>query len=496
MKEILTKRRAGILLHITSLPGKYPTGDLGKDAYHFVDFLHNAGITVWQTLPLGMTHSDGSPYQSLSAHAGNADLISIELLAENGWLKIPDKCEECVRTDRFYKSCLITKAFYGFLERASAEEKTQFKQFCENKAFWLDDFALFLALRLEFNQVCWNEWPSYLKERDSKSIKEARKRLAAEIDCIKFEQFVFFQQWMALKTYANQKGVLLFGDIPIFVSYDSADVWANRDVFKLDDTGNMLVVAGVPPDYFSQTGQRWGNPHYNWTYLKKTGFNWWVERMHTQLEQFDILRIDHFRGLEAAWEIPAHEPTAQNGEWVTAPGKALLNAVRNQLGSIPLVAEDLGIITAEVEELRKEFELPGMKILQFAFDSGPDNPYLPNNYEKNCVVYTGTHDNDTTTGWGDKLSEHEKQHIFEYLGNPLATLNCALVQAALASVANLAVIPMQDILELGSEHRMNTPGTTEGNWRWRFQWSQLSAERAHRLAHLVELFNRNPARHS
>jgi 4-alpha-glucanotransferase len=285
--------------------------------------------------------------------------------------------------------------------------------------------------------------------------------------------------------------VLLFGDIPIFVSYDSADVWANRREFKLDEFGEMSVVAGVPPDYFSATGQRWGNPHYDWSHQEKNGFSWWTGRLKTQLEIFDILRIDHFRGLEAAWEIPANEDTAINGVWAKAPGKALLKAIESELGSIPLVAEDLGIITPEVDELRDEFNLPGMKILQFAFGGDANNPYLPDHYLKNCVVYTGTHDNDTTIGWLEKLSDDERRYIWDYLGSPSLSLNCALIHAALGSVANLAIIPMQDILELGSEHRMNIPGTTKGNWSWRFDWDQLTHERAARLAHLVGLFNRN-----
>jgi 4-alpha-glucanotransferase len=486
----LQKRRAGILLHITSLPGPDRRGDLGQDAYYFVDFLKDTGVTVWQTLPLGMTHADGSPYQCLSAHAGNPELINIDNLVRLGWLTLSERCDECKRSSTFNKSCLVTKAYYGFLERAENQDKDDFAYFCQAKAHWLDDFALFIALRNEFDRHCWNQWPEKYKERDAKAIKEARERLKPSIDCIKFEQYVFFRQWMELKAYANLRDVLLFGDIPIFVSYDSADVWANREVFKLDETGEMSVVAGVPPDYFSATGQRWGNPHYNWKELKKTGFDWWIQRMDTQLEQFDIIRIDHFRGLEAAWEIPANEDTAINGMWVKAPGKQLLTAIKNEFGSIPLVAEDLGIITPEVEELRDEFVLPGMKILQFAFGSGPNNPYLPDHYEKNCVVYTGTHDNDTTIGWSQKLNDSEKHYIYEYLGFPSTSLHCALIQAALGSVANLAVIPMQDILELGTEHRMNTPGTTTGNWHWRFQWEQVSAERSQRLAHLVELYNR------
>lgn len=492
MNNILNKRRAGVLLHITSLPGTGQHGDLGQDAYNFVNFLSTTGVSVWQTLPLGVTHNDGSPYQCLSAHAGNPQLISIDDLVNLGWLPDSEQCQDCYgKESAFYKSCLITKAFFGFLERAETQDKADFEQFCQDKAFWLNDFALFMALKSEFSQQCWNQWPEALKQRDETAIKEASLRLKAEIDIIKFEQYVFFRQWMALKEYANERGVLLFGDIPIFVSYDSADVWANRDVFKLDVTGEMLVVAGVPPDYFSATGQRWGNPHYNWDYLQQTGFQWWIDRMQTQVEQFDILRIDHFRGLEAAWEIPASEPTAQVGEWVEAPGSALLKAIFTQFGDVHLVAEDLGIITPEVEALRDEFHLPGMKILQFAFGGNADNPYLPDNYEKNCVVYTGTHDNDTTRGWAEKLNETEKSYISDYLGNPSVSLHCALIQTALGSVANLAVIPMQDILELGSEHRMNTPGTIEGNWNWRFQWHQLPPERAGRLAYLVKLFNRS-----
>lgn len=486
---MLNKRRAGILLHISSLPGGGIQGDLGQEAYHFVNFLADAGITVWQTLPLGMTHADRSPYQCLSAHAGNPLFINMDWLANKGWL--PLSAQDYQNASNSDKTYLTAMAFQGFLERADPQEKEQFARFCKAQAFWLDDFAVFIALRNEFNQLCWNQWPEHFKERDIKAIKEARRRLGTEIEKIKFEQYVFFRQWLELKAYAKQRGVLLFGDIPIFVSYDSADVWANRQVFKLGDSGQMSVVTGVPPDYFSAKGQRWGNPHYDWEYLKDTGFRWWVERMHTQLELFDILRIDHFRGLEAAWEIPAEEETAIHGQWVKAPGKDLLNAIKAEHGSIPLVAEDLGIITPEVVELRDEFGLPGMKILQFAFGSGTDNPYLPNNYDKNCVVYTGTHDNDTTLGWSQALSEEEKRFAYEYLGNPSMPLHCALIHAALASVANLAIIPMQDVLELDSSHRMNVPGTIEGNWQWRFQWDQLSHERAARLAHLVKLFNRN-----
>ena len=491
MIDILHKRRAGILLHITSLPGGDETGDLGPEAYNFVDFLHSIGASVWQTLPLNMPHGDGSPYQCLSAHAGNPALINFDWLVKKGWLTQHEACMNCGGIKGFEKSCRITRAHYGFLLKADSDDKKDFAQFCSEKKSWLDDFALFLALRNEFDQSCWNQWPEKFKLRNLSALSEAKRRLSSEIETIKFEQYVFFTQWNELRHYAAQKGILLFGDIPIFVSYDSADVWEHPEVFKLDENREMSVVAGVPPDYFSETGQRWGNPHYDWSYLKKTGFQWWVERMRTQVEMFDIIRIDHFRGLEAAWEIPANEPTAVNGCWVKAPGKALLRAIFNAFGPIALVAEDLGIITEEVEELRDYFELPGMKILQFAFGGDHDNPYLPGNLDKNCVVYTGTHDNDTTLGWYNGISDGEKAYIYEYLGQPTTSMPFTLVQAALASVANLAVIPMQDVLELGSEHRMNTPGTTGDNWRWRFDWSQLKEEQVHRLAHAIDLFARN-----
>jgi 4-alpha-glucanotransferase len=489
--DILHKRRAGVLLHITSLPGPDGNGDLGQEAFNFVDFLHSIGASVWQTLPLNMPHADGSPYQCLSAHAGNPALINLDWLVKKGWLASSERCVDCSGTFEFAKSCLVTKAYYGFLDRASSDEKKEFARFCLEKKNWLEDFALFVALRTEFNKQCWNQWPDEYKNKEPKAINKARRRLNSKIETIKFEQFVFFSQWNALRDYASQRGVLLFGDIPIFVSYDSADVWVHPEVFKLDDEGHMLVVAGVPPDYFSETGQRWGNPHYDWDYLKETGFRWWIERMQTQIEMFDIIRIDHFRGLEAAWEIPTHEPTAVNGTWVTAPGKELLESIYNAFGPVALVAEDLGIITEEVEALRDHFGLPGMKILQFAFGGNHDNPYLPGNLEKNSVVYTGTHDNDTTLGWYEKISDWEKDYIHEYLGSPTSKMPFTLIQAALSCVSNLAVIPMQDIIELGSEHRMNTPGTTEGNWHWRFEWGQLSQDKVNRLAHAIHLFGRS-----
>jgi 4-alpha-glucanotransferase len=487
---LLDQRRAGVLLHITSLPGKYGNGDLGQEAYHFVKFLHSAGIKVWQTLPLGQPHSDGSPYQCLSAHAGNTALISLDWLEEKGWLQSNERCHDCSADECFTKKCLITKAFYGFQSFANSKDHDDFLRFCAEKSSWLDDYALFMALRIEFGQRCWNQWPEYLKQRHPLAMKEARRRLERVIEGIKFEQYVFFRQWHELKEFAKQHDVLMFGDIPIFVSYDSVDVWANREVFKLDVNGEMSVVAGVPPDYFSATGQRWGNPHYDWHDLEQTNFRWWTERMRTQLEMFDIVRIDHFRGLEAAWEIPANENTAINGEWVKAPGQKLLEAIKKALGEIPLVAEDLGVITKEVDDLRNSFNLPGMKILHFAFGDDAKNPYLPHNYQCNSVVYTGTHDNDTTLGWYHSLNDKEKHHVYEALGTPAMQMPQALMQAAFASVANLAIVPMQDILELGSADRMNVPGTTEGNWQWRFDWNQLTEHKINYLTHLIKLFGR------
>lgn len=486
MNSALNKRRAGVLLHITSLPGAGRQGELGAEAFHFVDFLQRAGFSVWQTLPLGMPHGDGSPYQCLSANAGNPALINLARLVEKGWLTA-DEVAGALGADLNYKRILLEKAFDNFQLLADGAVRHAYTVFCEEQHRWLEDFALFLSLKQEFNQTSWSEWPELYKQRDTKTIRDARRRLLRKIDYYKFEQFVFFQQWMALKAYAQQKGVLLLGDIPIFVAYDSADVWAERKNFKLNDRGEMTVVAGVPPDYFSATGQRWGNPHYDWEYLQSTSYKWWVERMRVQQQLFNIVRIDHFRGLEAAWEIPAEETTAVNGFWVQAPGRELLTAIYKQLSNISLIAEDLGIITQSVEELRDAFNLPGMKILQFAFDGNPNNPYLPFNYVSNCVAYTGTHDNNTTLGWFNGLSGDEKHRIYEFLGFPSVSMPYALIHEALASVANLVVIPMQDILELGGEHRMNTPGTTQGNWQWRFDWSQLHENTTARLTHLIKL---------
>lgn len=483
------QRRAGVLLHISSLPSAYYTGDLGLEAYRFVDFLHEIGASVWQTLPINMTHADNSPYQCLSAHAGNPDFISLETLHAQGLLNKEDLSG--LITD---KTTLLAKAYSAFSEHSNPREFKDFMNFCDKQVDWLHDFAVFLALRRKFNQTGWDSWPEAYKKRDIPTLRHAREELAQEIAVIKFTQFIFFTQWMALKKYANEKNIKMFGDIPIFVAYDSADVWAQPNLFKLDENQKMTVVAGVPPDYFSATGQRWGNPHYNWEAMAKKKFSWWVARMTTQSELFDIVRIDHFRGLEAAWEIPANEETAINGQWVAAPGDALLSAIKAALPDLDLVAEDLGIITDEVDALRKKYNLPGMKILHFAFSGESDNPYLPHNIEPDSVVYTGTHDNDTTIGWHSSMDDHQLEHVHAHLrehndqdfwqDDEPNILN-ALIEMAMKSKANLAIIPMQDILALDTTHRMNIPGTATGNWHWRFNWQQLTQEQKCLFSNLV-----------
>ena len=485
----LSRRRAGVLLHITSLPGCFGNGDLGKEAYRFVDFLADTGVSVWQMLPLGPTHLDGSPYQCLSVHAGNPLLINLDWLVGRGWLS-PIDSADASSLSREYRCVRLREAYQLFSRNAEPKDRAEFEEFNHAQADWLESYALYIALRNENNCKSWEYWPESVRDRHTNAINVASQRLAEEIEAAKFEQYIFFKQWQELKTYANQRGVLLFGDMPIFVSGDSDAVWAHREYFCIGDDGKPEVVAGVPPDYFSETGQRWGNPHYNWERLQLDGFSWWIRRMRTQLQLFDWIRIDHFRGLESYWEIPAMEPTAIHGRWVKAPGDAMLRAIYANFGELPLIAEDLGIITPEVEKLRDEFNLPGMKILQFAFEGGSSNPYLPHHHPANSVVYTGTHDNDTTLSWFELLPEHQKSYVYEYLGNPQHPMPWVLIQAAMASVARLAIVPMQDLLELGLGARMNTPGTTEGNWQWRFGWDQLTDDRKNRLAYLIQVYGR------
>lgn len=477
--SLLNQRQAGVLLHISSLPSAFYTGDLGVESYHFIDFLHEIGAKIWQTLPINMPHADDSPYQCLSAHAGNIHFVSLEALRNQGLLTKED-CAGLITN----KSTLLNKAYLNFSNQSKytpelAILNQEFVLFCTKHADWLNDFALFLVLRHRFNDAGWNHWPELYKNRDADTLQHVEQELAYEVSEVKFAQFIFFKQWFALKSYATEKNIALFGDVPIFVAYDSADVWAHSDLFKLNGDKTASVVAGVPPDYFSETGQRWGNPHYNWSVMQRDDYAWWVSRMATQSELFDIVRIDHFRGLEAAWEIPATEETAINGTWVPAPGDALLGAIKQALPEINLVAEDLGIITQEVDALRNKYHLPGMKILQFAFSGTSDNPYLPENISENSVVYTGTHDNDTTLGWFNQLDDHQRGYLYAYFSEHRAQTDAIsmpddLIDLALNTHANLAIIPMQDILQLNEEHRMNTPGTINGNWHWRFNWQQLT----------------------
>jgi len=480
-------RRAGVLLHPTSLPGTPRQGRLGNTARAFVDFLHGAGFSVWQMLPLGPTHEDRSPYQCLSVHAGNVDLISMEDVAASGWLdpaSVPDEFDTASRT------ALLQQARSGFESTATAEQQAAFAAFRREHADWLDDYALYQAIRQVHAHASWLEWPTALRDREAAALADFSAQQAGLIEQASFEQYLFFTQWQALRDYAHAQQVLLFGDIPIFVAHDSADVWAHRGLFSVDASGRLEVVAGVPPDYFSATGQRWGNPLYHWESMQADGFDWWIRRFRTQLALFDIVRLDHFRGFEKYWEIPAAAETAIDGHWVEAPGAALFMRLQEVFGELPLVAEDLGLITPEVDALREAFGMPGMKILQFAFDSGPGNPYLPHNHTVDSVVYTGTHDNDTTLGWYLGLDDARRQAVLEYLGHPGEPMPWPMIRAALASVAGLAIMPLQDLLELGSEQRMNTPGVPGDNWSWRFTPEQLPAGLAARLHQLVEIYGR------
>ncbi len=506
----LERRRAGIVLHPTSLPSGPGNGDLGSDAFRFVDFLAESGFSVWQMLPIGPTHDSRSPYQALSVHAGNPLLINLDRLAERGWLEtlaapdadpVPPPVKSAVSRNPVddpqagadFRQARLQAAWRGFQKRASDAERITFSRFLETQGYWLEDYALYRALKGECKHAPWWEWSASLRDRHPSALKRARKRLATALEQQRFEQFLFFQQWQDLKHYANERGILLYGDMPIFVAEDSADAWAQREYFALDETGRPEVIAGVPPDYFSETGQRWGNPHYHWELMEKDGFTWWIERLRTQLQLCDLVRIDHFRGFEAYWEVPAEAETAIHGRWVKVPGDALFRRLQQEFDPLPVIAEDLGVITPEVEALRRRYRLPGMKILQFAFGSGPENPYLPHNHTPDYVVYTGTHDNDTTLGWFQSLQPELQREVREYLGNRDEAMPWPLIRAAMASPAVLAMAPMQDVLALDSGHRMNRPGTTANNWRWRFTWDQLALGLEERLRRLVHLYGRQPA---
>jgi 4-alpha-glucanotransferase len=498
-------RASGILLHPTSLPGRFGIGDLGDEAYRFADFLVASGQSLWQVLPLGPTDEGGSPYSSYSAFSGNTLLISPEKLVEDGLLWKSDLEDVLVRrTERVdfeqarkTKNALLRKAFERFQQTSDSALRESFESFGQQHASWLDDYAMFQVLKQAHGGKAWVEWDPPLARREAEALSHARIELRDEIKAQKFFQFLFFNQWHALKAFCNQRGIQIIGDVPIFVAHDSADVWTNGEQFKLDDRGQPTAVAGVPPDYFSETGQFWGNPLYNWDRMRADGFAWWIQRLRASFQLFDMVRLDHFRGFAACWEIPAGETTAQNGEWVETPGRELFSAVRNTLGDLPIIAEDLGVITPDVVEFRKEVGFPGMRVLQFAF-SEEDNINVPENYERDVVAYTGTHDNDTTVGWFNQLSdtnttdaEKTREFCLEYLKSDGRELNWDFIRAVLASVADTTIIPLQDVLGLGSEARMNTPNTTSDNWSWRFLDGSLTAEHAARLRRLTEATNRS-----
>jgi 4-alpha-glucanotransferase len=498
LNNVMSQRRAGVLLHPTSLPcgeehwQRFKTkkfGTLGKESYAFIDWLALAGIRVWQMLPIGPTQADMSPYQSLSTHAGNPELISIDWLIEHHWISPDD-----LKSDYTSASDLRLDCANSFYRKIESEQggllRENLIQFCDQQAYWLDDFILYSALREEFNGQSWTHWPAELKKRNKSSLKKWSKNLENSINRYKFEQFAFFSQWQSLHNYAREKSIDFFGDIPIFVGHDSADVWANQSQFLLDENSDPLTVAGVPPDYFSETGQHWGNPHYHWEKMQKDGFIWWKNRLRTQLQFFDILRIDHFRGFEAYWAIPGNTHDARLGQWIKAPGAALLSACFAEWPNLPLVAENLGVITDEVEALRNQFNLPGMLVLQFAYDGNPKNPHLSQHHIFENVIYTGTHDNDTTKSWYQNLAPYQQEIVHRYLLSSSIPMPWLLIEVALVSTCRMCIIPMQDFLELDGTHRMNTPGTQDQNWQWIFSWEMVAPDLATKIRALVGQYDR------
>ncbi|GAB4110179.1 MAG: 4-alpha-glucanotransferase [Roseiflexaceae bacterium] len=493
-------RASGILLHPTSLPSRWGIGDLGAAAYQFVDFLTLAGQQLWQVMPLGPTGYGDSPYQSFSSFAGNPLLISPDLLLEEGLLAYEDFADAPhFPADQVdygavipFKQELLRRSF-ARLASASAELQAEFAEFRANQSAALDQYALFAALKAAHQGAAWNHWEPALAAREPAAIEQAKHHLVAEEYTFQaYQQWLFFRQWGNLRRYANERGIKIIGDIPIFVAYDSADVWANPELFFLDHQGNPTVVAGVPPDYFSETGQRWGNPLFRWDVLAEQGYAWWIDRVRSVLSLVDIVRLDHFRGFAAYWEVPAHEETAMNGRWVDGPGAQLFSAMEQALGKLPIIAEDLGLITPDVDALRLQFNFPGMKVLQFGFGGTGEDPYLPHNHAPGYVVYTGTHDNDTTLGWWRACSDAERTFTQLYLGRDGSDISWDLIRVALASVSNTAVVPLQDLFILGSEARMNLPGRLGGNWGWRYTSDMLRPEIAERMRLLTKLYGRLP----
>jgi 4-alpha-glucanotransferase len=493
-------RASGVLLHVTSLPSPYGVGDVGPPALKWIDQLHDAGQSWWQSLPLGPTGYGNSPYQSLSSFVGNGLLISPEWLMEDGLLR----ASECMppsfsRTAVDYakvipfKHRLLERAWNNFSTGAPPDLQVAFERFCHDQGHWLEDYALFRVLKAKYNGAYYLDWPAELMKRVPAALAKARRDPASQIDQVRFAQFLLFSQGERLKKHARAKGVRLIGDLPFFVSPDSSDVWANPELFLLDEQRRPRFVAGVPPDYFSSRGQLWGNPVYNWDALRQTGHRWCIDRFRALLAHVDVVRLDHFRGFAAAWHIPAGANTAQSGRWVPGPGADFFNALQRELGTLPFIAEDLGLITPDVSALRDQFHVPGTRVLQFAFDGHSDNPYLPPNYVPNTVVYTGTHDNPTSRGWYEELPLYQRQNLWRYLKSPegeSGQVAWNLVRLAWSSSAALAIAPLQDLLNLGPEGRMNVPGRAEGNWSWRCTEELLSVANFHSLRDLTRSSNR------
>jgi 4-alpha-glucanotransferase len=493
------------------LPGPFGIGDLGRCAYEFADFLAAAGQKVWQVLPLNPTGYGDSPYQCFSAFAGNPMLLSLERLGDEGLLQQSELDQSPAFPEDFvdygpviqFRMAALRRAAQAFFADASRTDRAAFDHFCESASPWLDDYALFMACKDAHQGIMWTLWDPEIRKRDPRAMSEWSTRLAAEVQAYKYWQFEFFRQWERLKIYSQQRGIRFMGDIPIYVAHDSADVWAHPDLFHLDDHGRPTVVSGVPPDYFSATGQLWGNPIYRWDLLAADGFQWWIERFRASFALFDMVRLDHFRGFESYWEVPAGETTAIHGRWVKGPGEELLSALQNAFGELPIVAENLGVITPAVEKLRKQFGLPGMSLLQFAFGTDPQGPsFRPHNYSRDLAAYTGGHDNDTTVGWwsssgagdstrtpDDVRREHDFARAYLNMGDD-DEINWVMIRAILASVADVAIVPLQDVLGLGSQARMNLPGKVSGNWKWRYRPGALNAELSHRLRSLVTLYDR------
>lgn len=491
---MLAKRSAGVLLHPTSLPGLDGVGDLGPQAYRWVDWLDSTGCTLWQILPLGPTGYGDSPYQCFSAFAGNPYLVSAELLLQDGLLTADDLDDRPLfPADRVdfgpvihWKLQLLDRAFTRYQENPTPLQ-AQFESFQSQEHYWLGDFAVFMSIKEAQGGVAWEHWPEPLRLRDPQALAEVQQSEAVQRHA--FRQFLFFKQWTALREYAHAKGIRIVGDIPIFVAFDSADAWSHTDLFYLDEQHQPIVVAGVPPDYFSPTGQLWGNPLYRWDAHAQTGYAWWIDRMHATLKQVDIIRLDHFRGFAEYWAVPYGNPTAEIGEWRPGPGKQFLSALKQALGDLPIIAEDLGLITPDVVDLRDSFGLPGMRIFQFGFGS-PQDPFLPHNYVRNCVAYTGTHDNDTVLGWYKTAPKQEQELARKYLNATARNLPWAMIRMLWASGANTVVAPMQDLLSLGPEARMNFPGTLGGNWIWRVLDDQLNDELREKLLEFNTIYDR------